>query len=177
MAFNTDNQNFKKVAMFIIILLIAFNMISFFGNKINNSKSEVFMFVLYYILFLDYYSQFYPIAQESYDDRLIITTQICDNIFMRYNCILRNIINLVSYLIFFYTLLIPVFQNNYYLQLSYYEQIALTLNFIALPFTLSYISHHDNIEKIFSYQNVCIYDIETNEEKKYKKDRNGYFQV
>lgn len=177
MNFNSETLSFKKAVILILVLIIAFDTISFFGKKINNSKLEIFMFISYYGLFLGYYNQFYLIPRELDTDGFIITTQICDNIFIRNNCIFRNIINCVSYLIFFYTLSIPIIQNDYYSALTYYEQVALTINFVVLPSTLTYISYHDNIKHFLSYDNVHIYDIENQIEKKYTRTINGYMQV
>jgi hypothetical protein len=177
MIFSSETIHLKKAVILILVLIIAFDIISYLSKKINNSKLEIFMFISYYGLFLGYYNQFYQIPREFDAGVNCITTQICDHIFIRNNCIFRNIINCVSYLIFFYTLSIPIIQNDYYSALSYFEQIVLTINFIVLPSTLAYLSYHDNIKHLLSYENVYIYDMENQVEKKYTRNRNGYMQV
>jgi hypothetical protein len=162
-------KNQSKITILILISLITCNIVSYFNHKADNSKFEILLFLSYYLLFLIYYNQFYNIS--------INTIQLYDNIFLKNNCILRSVINLISYVIFFYTLLIPFFKHDFYTQKSYYEQIIFTINFCVLPFTLSYISYHDNIKQFLLYDNVFIYDEENNQNKKYTRNTDGYSQV
>lgn len=178
MILNMDNN--KGVSIVVLNLLIIFNIISYLYNKVDNSKFEIFLFLAYYVLFLIYYKQFYYILTEEkspHNNSITIKTEYCDKLFEKDICIIRSVVNLISYVIFLYSLLISNLKRDYYLKLTQYEQTSLTINFLIMPITLSYISYHNNIKKILLYDNMSIYDEENGENKKYTQNKDGYVEI